>query len=98
MKALCRFIAMSVHGFSVHVFSMVLQRQADHVVLNAVVQGLHLSICTVAPGPRCACVCACMRERERKMIQKMSEFNLGILTWISYSCNFGGQLNKGLYF
>lgn len=67
MKALCRFIAMSVHGFSVHEFRMVLQRWADRVVvLSAVVQGLHLSICTVAPGPRRARVCAHVHERERR--------------------------------
>jgi len=53
MKAFCRFIAISVHGFSGHVFSMVLQGQTDDaVVWKAVVQGLHLSVCTVAPGPR----------------------------------------------
>lgn len=32
------------------------------------------------------------------MIQKMSEFCVGILTWISCSCNFGRWLNKGFYF
>lgn len=59
---------MSFHGFPVHVFSLVLQRQADHVVvLKAVVQGLHFNICTVAPRPRCwwgACMHVCEGKKD----------------------------------
>lgn len=46
MKSLSRFIVTSVHGISVHIFS-------DHVlVLNTLIEGLYLSICIVASGPR----------------------------------------------
>jgi len=44
---------MPVYGISIHVFSMVLQQFTNHVLaLNALIQGLHLSICLVASVPR----------------------------------------------
>lgn len=59
MKSLSRFIVTSVHGISVHIFS-------DHVlVLNTLIEGLYLSICIVASGPRHGRALGKRRERKR---------------------------------